>query len=266
MLLCLLVKEMDARGYVDGATLRRTLELNLLVGAGICRDEAGLQKRLVKLNTTMVYRQQKYNLLREETEGFSKLLTVLSTLPCPPHDPALQIKQVFSIIGYFDLDPNRVIDIILEVMEQQIWNTSFLTLLKSFRKANVCHIVGFKLSHYRDIAAATEGSVSAPPSSNDATVSSASLQSPLNSISTPPSLYMLIAVLLSEDMIDIEGVLPYLSPTLLDIAKNINAKSADLKKEILMYGVVNLSAKSTPVPPVPPVPPPPDARKVIHAH
>jgi hypothetical protein len=34
------------------------------------------------------YKQQKYNLAREETEGYSKLLAELLANTGPPHDPA----------------------------------------------------------------------------------------------------------------------------------------------------------------------------------
>ena len=61
--------------------------------------------------TRLFFRQEKFNILREETEGYAKLLSVLSTLPAPPVDPTTQIKLVFSVIGQFDLDPNRVLDL-----------------------------------------------------------------------------------------------------------------------------------------------------------
>ncbi|MEY5031347.1 MAG: hypothetical protein RL354_378, partial [Planctomycetota bacterium] len=36
------------------------------------------EKRCIRANTAHLYTQSKFNLLREESEGFSKLLTVLS--------------------------------------------------------------------------------------------------------------------------------------------------------------------------------------------
>ena len=84
---------------VDIERLKKTLELNLLVGSGLWSDEQGLQKKLVKINTSLVYRQDKYNLLREETEGYSKLLTVLSSMPTPPEDSSSHITNIFSVIG-----------------------------------------------------------------------------------------------------------------------------------------------------------------------
>ena len=69
------------------------------------------------MNTKLVYNQQKYNLLREESEGYAKVLTVLNNFGAtalserstPDVVVALQ-----SLIGCFDLDPNRVFDLVLD--------------------------------------------------------------------------------------------------------------------------------------------------------
>ena len=72
------------------------------------------------MNTKLVYNQQKYNLLREESEGYAKVLTVLNNFGAtalserstPDVVVALQ-----SLIGCFDLDPNRVFDLVLDRRE-----------------------------------------------------------------------------------------------------------------------------------------------------
>ena len=88
------------------------------------------------------YKQNKFNLLREQSEGFSKLVTeVTSALPAP-HSPATGLplepfsivaervqpiwERIVSLIGYFDLDPNRVLDVILDLF------SSYLTTHWSF--------------------------------------------------------------------------------------------------------------------------------------
>lgn len=38
--------------------------------------------------------------------------------------------NVMALIGYFNLDPNRVLDIILDSFENNIWNISYISLLK----------------------------------------------------------------------------------------------------------------------------------------
>ena len=99
MRLCSLVRELGSSRILDVTQMKKTLELNLLSESGLWSDKAALEKRLVKINTSLVYRQQKYNLLREESEGYSKLFTVLSSLPSPPSDPSSHIANVFSLIG-----------------------------------------------------------------------------------------------------------------------------------------------------------------------
>ena len=93
------------------------------------------------------YKQNKFNLLREQSEGYSKLVTeVTSALPAP-HSPATGLpleppsivlervqpiwKRIVSLIGYFDLDPNRALDVILDLFSAYLtthWSF-FLVLL-----------------------------------------------------------------------------------------------------------------------------------------
>jgi THO complex subunit 2 len=93
------------------------------------------------------YKQNKFNLLREQSEGYSKLVTeVTSALPSP-HSPASGLpleplsidpervqpiwKRIVSLIGYFDLDPNRALDVILDLFSAYLtthWSF-FLVLL-----------------------------------------------------------------------------------------------------------------------------------------
>ena len=70
------------------------------------------------------YKQQKFNLLREECEGYAKLIAELNQdLSCKR--PADILEVVKSIIGYFNLDPNRVLDITLESFECQLEHHQF---------------------------------------------------------------------------------------------------------------------------------------------
>jgi len=53
------------------------------------------------------------------------------------------------LIGYFDLDPNRVFDTILETYEQQPENSVFLELLPNFTYQNTTYLLGFKLEWHQ---------------------------------------------------------------------------------------------------------------------
>jgi len=95
------------------------------------------------------YKQNKFNLLREQSEGYSKLVIELTSSLGPPHshqtgrptesysvieDRARPVwEKVISLIGYFDLDPNRALDIILDVLSQHLTtHYSFFLALLSF--------------------------------------------------------------------------------------------------------------------------------------
>ena len=89
-----------------------------------------------RIKTSLLYKQQKFNLLREESEGYSKLQVELLSSMGAPHDartarPAEPMESVTrraetanrnvkALIGYFDLDPARTLDIILDTFADNI--------------------------------------------------------------------------------------------------------------------------------------------------
>src|ERR1700722_7751152 len=93
------------------------------------------------------YKQNKFNLLREQSEGYSKLTAELTSGLGPSHspitgravEPYVSIEdrarsvweKVISLIGYFDLDPNRALDVILDVFSVHLAThyTFFLAFL-----------------------------------------------------------------------------------------------------------------------------------------
>ena len=93
------------------------------------------------------YKQNKFNLLREQSEGYSKLTTELTSSLGPAHSPstgypsesldAIEARarptweRALGLIGYFDLDPNRALDIILDVFSVHLatHHSFFLSLL-----------------------------------------------------------------------------------------------------------------------------------------
>lgn len=162
----------------------------MLVEAGIIRDEDSHQKRMIKVNTNLVYKQQKYNLLREEVEGYAKLTLALQQ----QQQPSQLSAEVFSIIGHFDLDPNRVLDIILDVYEQKVAAVGFLDLIAKFRQSNLLHLLGNKFCFYHP-----------NKSSNDCSQ---------GNVNCPSSLYRLAAALIASGLVPLSGLLPYLLPSL----------------------------------------------------
>ena len=100
------------------------------------------------MTTTGSYKQNKFNLLREQTEGYTKLVTEISGSLGPPHDSATGLpiewdptlnerakiawKKVLGLIGDFYLDPNRALDIVLDmfVSHAPTHYSFFLALLR----------------------------------------------------------------------------------------------------------------------------------------
>lgn len=71
--LAALVEALQAAGVVSLTNFKKHLDEELLTSAGLT-NSITFSKRLKKLNTDQVYRQHKYNLLHEESEGYSKEL------------------------------------------------------------------------------------------------------------------------------------------------------------------------------------------------
>lgn len=106
-----------------------------------------MQQNDTDVNCGGSYKQNKFNLLREQSEGYSKLTTELTSSLGPSHAPttgqpveslsAIEARarptweRVVGLVGYFDLDPNRALDIILDVFSTHLSThyTFFLALL-----------------------------------------------------------------------------------------------------------------------------------------
>eukprot|EP00966_Prymnesium_polylepis_P094223 2181111-Prymnesium_polylepis.1 len=81
-----LVAASQRDGVVPADVLKVRLEAEVLQEAGLIESAQDFHKLQVRKNTKDFYTTQKYNLLREESEGYSKLITELSELPVPAGD------------------------------------------------------------------------------------------------------------------------------------------------------------------------------------
>lgn len=192
------------QGVLDMNTIKGSLEIATLVELGYIKDdEQAISKRLIKMNTGFVYKQQKFNLEREETEGYSKLVLLLTTMPTDHENVQTTIQVVFSLIGQFDLDPNRVLDLILDGFEQQPSNRSYLALLHKFRATSILHILGFKFATYYSKETESGGTDSAGAAAG----SSSTAQK-----AAPFSLFTVAAALIVEGLVVLDDLLRYLEP------------------------------------------------------
>jgi THO complex subunit 2 len=212
-----IVKSALSEGWVTADVLKARCESDLLKSAGVVPDAKQFDSKVVKIKTQLMFTQKKFNLLREESEGYSKVVTEL----CQGKSgfTLLNASAIFehiqALIGYFDLDPNRCFDLVLEAFEQDLNNSAaFLSLISRFNPSHACvsQIVGFKFQMYADI-----------------------------SDETPSTLYRLAAVLTREGLLRNEDIYVHLSPTDV-VAKQLEAaRKTAMETAAKGIGVVNLA-------------------------
>ena len=102
---------------VSPTLMRDTLDSQLLSSVGLTQNT--FTKRGIRNVTNLLYRQSNHNLLREETEGFAKLITELYTTSDRHAPTSTNVEEAFErvkgLIGTFDLDVGRVLDVTLDV-------------------------------------------------------------------------------------------------------------------------------------------------------
>ncbi|VDN97902.1 unnamed protein product, partial [Rodentolepis nana] len=170
---------------IDSSLLLERLSDETLEQISLISSHSQTRTRYVRIKTRLFYKQQKFNLLREESEGYAKLMIDLSNTPVSSAEGCL--THVRSLIGYFDLDPNRVLDIIFDVFEIRRDAVSlFIDLLRLYNpdKIDSTNILGHKFQFYQE----------------------------RDSI-TPESLHRLAALLISYNLVDVDILLAHLLPS-----------------------------------------------------
>lgn len=107
------IKSSTAVANLDSAT---ALQLELLPGDGFNR-QLNTRKR------DLLFTQKKFNLLHVEYEGYTLLVNELCTVLDNKHNMYLvshTLSMVELLMGHYLLDPNRVLDLILEVFANYI--------------------------------------------------------------------------------------------------------------------------------------------------
>nr|KAI8726649.1 THO complex subunit 2 [Biomphalaria glabrata] len=165
--------------------LKERLDQDSLELVGLVSSQVGYNQKYVKTETRLYYKQQKFNLLREES--------------C------------------FDLHPNRMLDVILEAFECHPEECLFyVPLLRAYiiDKLTLCHILGFKF-HFRESA----------------------------DWSTPKSLFTCAALLLKNELVDLNDLYSYLLPADSEIIPFHNKEVSDAKAYAKKLSTVILADK-----------------------
>jgi THO complex subunit 2 len=134
-----LLQTLFEQGTVSKGLAVELLDRSVLQETNCITSSQILSTRSVRINTGLLYKQQKFNLLREDNEGYAKLShelnLALSELPKKgKFDPEVMrircgdlLTVINALIGYFELDPNRVLDNVLDVCSQNLLShTTFI--------------------------------------------------------------------------------------------------------------------------------------------
>ncbi|KAI8335335.1 transcription factor/nuclear export subunit protein 2-domain-containing protein [Chlamydoabsidia padenii] len=218
-----MLKGVISAGILSEADCKIHFSSQLLENAQVIPSKTLFDRRLIRMNTAMLYKQNKFNLLREDADGYSALINDIvigsidlerdefGHLPPTPLDRIPRFLDIISShIGNFHLDPNRVLDILLdffikevmlnyvfwmELFKQSVWirqlTLSSLTdglddapSTTTTHSIVMAHLIGFKFEHYH-----------------------------LTEISrAPEELYYSCALLINDGLIRLGDLLPYLAP------------------------------------------------------
>uniref|UniRef100_A0A8C3HLX2 THO complex subunit 2 n=1 Tax=Chrysemys picta bellii TaxID=8478 RepID=A0A8C3HLX2_CHRPI len=206
---------------VSDTVLKERLDPETLESLGLIKQSQQFNQKSVKIKTKLFYKQQKFNLLREENEGYAKLIAELGQDLSGNITSDLILENIKSLIGCFNLDPNRVLDIILEVYEcRPEYDEFFVPLIESYmymcEPQTLCHILGFKFKFYQE------------PNGE-----------------TPSSLYRVAAVLLQHNLIDLEDLYVHLLPVDNAILEEHKREIVEAKQIVRKLTMVVLSSEKT---------------------
>ena len=113
-------------------------------------DSKDFKNKFTRINTKS-YEQTKYNLLREESEGYSELISFLfdiNELKIKLQEKEIEIilEKIVKIIGYFNLDSYRVLDIAIEVFKYSPFNLNYIKIFDILNKKTLLPIFNLKFS------------------------------------------------------------------------------------------------------------------------
>ncbi|KII65576.1 THO complex subunit 2 [Thelohanellus kitauei] len=139
--------------FLNEDSLKEFLDPETLEQAGVIKSSKIFNQKLVRLKTKLFYKQKKFNLLREDSEGYSKLVIGFQSIPKLAEEPngiKLFISRVISLIGCFSLDPYRVLDLLIDYLSFSNFNQPQLIVSEYLEHSGVfClkEIFNFRVYH-----------------------------------------------------------------------------------------------------------------------
>ncbi|KAG6465042.1 hypothetical protein O3G_MSEX014901 [Manduca sexta] len=209
---CNIVRELE--GFLSDKLLKERLEIDTLQDVGTLKNK-NFYTKFIKIKTKLYYKQRKFNLFREESEGYAKLIVELNQDISEDMEWTNLLEIIQSLIGCFNLDPNRVLDIILESFEARPQlDHLFIPLIKNYMgdPQVISEVLGFKLGNIEV----------------------------LDNYKEPPQLMTVIALLLQHHIISLDDIYPWLRPD-----DTIMAKEAEKELKTVQDYIRKLNIVST---------------------
>ncbi|XP_067949225.1 THO complex subunit 2-like isoform X2 [Watersipora subatra] len=178
-------------------------------------------KKYIKVKTKLYYKQQKFNLLREESEGYAKLITDVSQELNPTDTISDKLENIKSLIGCFNLDPNRVLDIILQAFENRpdLGEELYVPVLTEYMPEydSICQMLGFHLKN-------------------------CSMNTP-DDRSHTKRVFDVMAILMKHGLVSLDGIYPHLSPSDADIREQYKKTLSDARSSVRKTRAVHTGEK-----------------------
>ncbi|TRY73857.1 hypothetical protein TCAL_01902 [Tigriopus californicus] len=214
----------EAEKYLSTGHLKERIEvLETLEDIGVLKSTKKFFTSMIKLKTKLFYKQQKFNLFHEECEGFAKLLTELNQ-DLTTVSPKEVLETIKSIIGYFNLDPNRTLDIILESFECRLEHHRFyIHLLQEFvpDPQTLNELLAFKYKFYESECVDNGGKI-------------------------PESLFTVTALLIQYDILDMDTIYGMLKPDDAEIESESDVGIKDAREFVRKMNVVSTNKGDKP--------------------
>lgn len=209
-----IAQELLTAGLVSRGSLMQGCESDFLEWCGLVVSKDGWRRKEVRANTVNIYTQRKYNLLKEDSEGYAKLATLLNqrgTGVLNMERVAFVETQITALIGSFSLDPNRAFSVILDAFVCQPDNESFLSIARLFSKEAVNQLLGFHFAENEQ---------------------------------TPQGLYTAAARLMQAGIVQLEALYAHLQPSDDQFTKSFTDAQEAMKQAVSKIGAVSLTTVS----------------------
>jgi THO complex subunit 2 len=219
-------------------------DAEMLEYCGLTLSTKQWRQREVRANTKALYVQRKFNLLREEGEGYAKVVTLLNQRGAGALTEGTLdhvIEEIQALVGFFDLDPNRVCALAIQAFACQPDNHAFLRLIPSFSPQATAQLLGFAFGG----GGRGEAGVMAAATPTTTPTTTALLAAP-SAVRprTLPGLYSAAARLVGSGCVSLEALLSHLSPSDQELSTAWQAGQQAMKDDVDRIGIIDLTAGS----------------------